>query len=1123
MTSDLTFFTNEPDEALLDRFKATLNHIQYFDVLVGYFRTSGFHLLYESFEQIEKIRILVGLNVDRKTFEIIDQAQGQLHLNFESHQQTQQAFSNGLVREMEHSPDTYDTETGVKKFVEFIQSGKLEIKAHPSQNIHAKVYISRFPEGHYDYGRVITGSSNFSQSGLVGNYEFNVELKNSSDVKYALDKFEALWLDAVDISEAYIDTINKRTWLNDQISPYELYLKFLYEYFKEEINIDQDIDVHLPPGFLELEYQKQATVSARKILDSYNGVFLADVVGLGKTFISALLAQQLPGKKLVICPPVLKEYWEKTFFQFNVSVVVESMGKLDHIIRKNPDRFDYVFVDEAHRFRNEVTQSYEKLHRICWGKKVILVSATPLNNTIEDIYSQLKLFQAPKKSLIPGVSNLEKFFAARRKYLKQFDKGTPEYLEAVKDVAQEVRNQILKHVMVRRTRKEIVNFFSEDMSKRGLSFPELTDPERIIYTFDPQTDAVFNQTIQLLQQFSYSRYTPLLYLKKGLSEFEAQSQRNAGGFMKGTLVKRLESSFFAFKRSLGRFIESYERFIEMYHQGTIYISKHVNVYDLLDADDEARLLELVEEEKAQKYQASVFRPDFLNDLQQDLQVLKQIQSLWVDIEQDPKLDQFIADLRRNKLLKRKKVIVFTESAETGSYLYQKLDEQFPNKVMFYSSGGGQFQERGVSKALARELIEANYDPNYHSSAAGVEAGGLGGVPPTSIPGGGNKAPRNDIRILISTDVLAEGINLHRSNIVINYDLPWNPTRVLQRVGRVNLVGTEHQLIFIFNFFPTAQSDRQLGLEDNIKAKIQAFHDMLGEDAKYLTDEEDVSQFELFGDRLYRKLTSKKSFEGEEEESRSELEFLRLIQDIRDSAPALFEKIKRLPRKARTGRQVDATDFVTPTHPPPTPSSRGGRAFELPPVHGGIEGGSDSLLSFFRQGKLKKFFITAGDAPTELAFLDAVDLLQCAPDTPRRFIPKTYYDLLALNKEQFALATSPAAQEKGQVGGGQSNEQFIIRLLKSREIKRFKGFTDDNESYLAAVLDALQAGIIPRNTAKRLRNELNAEMKSGFSPLKLLHLLKKNIPDAILYTPTDPQQANASAAKREVILSEYLII
>jgi len=765
----------------------------------------------------------------------------------------------------------------------------------------------------------------------------------------------------------------------------------------------------------------------------------------------------------------LKEYWERTFYEFNVSVVVESMGKLDHIINGNPTRFDYVFVDEAHRFRNEVTQGYEKLHTICWGKKIILVSATPLNNTPEDIYSQLKLFQAPKRSLIPGVPNLEKFFAERRKYLRQFERGTPEYLDAVKKIAQEVRDQILKHVMVRRTRKEIANFFSEDMSKRGLFFPELADPQRIIYQFDPKTDDVFNQTIQLLKQFRYSRYMPLLYLKEGLSAFEAQSQRNVGGFMKGTLVKRLESSFFAFKRSLERFIRSYERFIDMYHQGTIYVSKHVNVYDLLDADDEAQLWRLVEEERAQQYPVSALRPEFLDDLQQDLEVLRHIQSLWADIDQDPKLDQFVGDLRRNKILKNKKVIVFTESAETGAYLCRKLDAQFPNEVMFYFSGGGLYQQRDVSKTLAHDLIEANYNPDY-------------------------RPQEDDIRILITTDVLAEGINLHRANIVINYDLPWNPTRVLQRVGRVNRVGTKHELIYIFNFFPTAQSDKELGLEDLIKAKIQAFHDMLGEDAKYLTDEEDVSQFELFGDRLYRRLNSKESLEGQEEDSRSELEFLRLIQDIRDEEPALFEKIKRLPCKARTCRQVDAA---------------GSAIFD-----------GDSLLSFFRQGKLKKFFLTDGAIPTELTFLDAVDVLQCAPDTPRRFIPQAYYGLLALNKEQFDLITSPAAQEKGSVGGGQTNESFIIRLLKSRDVKRFKGFTDDDESYIAAVLDALQAGIVPRNTTKRLRNEINAAMKAGFSPLKLLHLLKKNIPDAILFTPAH-SQASALSAKREIILSEYL--
>lgn len=545
MTTDLTFFTNEPDAALLDRFKATLRDVRFFDVLVGYFRTSGFYLLADALEEVEEIRILVGLGVDRQTLEIVEASEQQLELAFQSARQTKDLFADELVDEMERSADTYDTERGVRTFMQWLQSGKLKLKAHPSHQIHAKVYISRFPSHDRDFGRVITGSSNFSYAGLLGNYEFNVELKDAPDVRFALAKFEELWAEAVDISDAYVDTIQRRTWLNDQISPYDLYLKFLYEYFKEDINADQEIDVWLPEGFLDLAYQKQAVTAARKILDAYGGVFLADVVGLGKTFIAALLAQQLPGRKLVICPPVLKDYWQETLREFGVPARVESMGKLDRLLQGDYQRYDVVFVDEAHRFRNEGTQGYEKLHRICWGRKVVLVSATPLNNTIGDVFTQLKLFQAPRRSTIPGVSDLESFFGSRMRWLESFEKGSPEHLAAVKLVAEEVRDCVLKHVMVRRTRSEITRFFQEDINQQGLAFPELANPQRIIYRFDAATEAAFDATIQRLRGFSYARYTPLLYLKAGVSQLEEQSQRNVGGFMKGLLVKRLESSFFA--------------------------------------------------------------------------------------------------------------------------------------------------------------------------------------------------------------------------------------------------------------------------------------------------------------------------------------------------------------------------------------------------------------------------------------------------------------------------------------------------------------------------------------------------------------------------------------------------
>lgn len=1075
MTTDTTFFTNEPGSTLLDRFRITLKDVQYFDVLVGYFRTSGFHQLYESFESIDKIRILVGLNVDRKAYEIIDTARSQGEFDFESHNKTKRLFIEHTVSQMEESEDSYEIEIGIKKFLEFLTTNcrniqedierggngkKLEFRAYPSENIHAKVYISRFNPEDRDLGRVITGSSNFSESGLVANREFNVELKGRGDVEFALMQFEQLWKDGVDISHEYVDTIQDKTWLNDNITPYHLYLKMLYEYMLEDINLDQEIEVNLPEGFLDLEYQRQAVVSAKKILEAYNGVFLADVVGLGKTFISALLAQQVAGSKLVICPPVLKDYWYETFFDFGIQKFkVESVGKLDHILQHGAEKFDYIFIDEAHHFRNEYTQGFEKLHQICFGKKVILVSATPLNNTFQDIYSQVKLFQIPKKSTIPGVPNLEKFFKKLQKSLKGYSKADPEYINAIKEGSKEIREKVLNYVMVRRTRTEIAKYFSDDILEQGLFFPDVEDPMRIIYLFDEQINAIFNQTIELLKKFKYSRYTPLLYLKKEITEFEKQSQRNVGGFMKGILVKRLESSFYAFRKTLTRFVESYEKFIDMFNKGVVLISKKVNVYDLLDEDNEEKILQLVEEEKVQKYDADEFRLEFINDLNADFELLKEIRSLWVDVDSDPKLDSFINELNSKADLKSKKIIIFTESKETGDYLFKNLNNHFSGEVLSYSSQGGEYRDGKKTVETARAIIKENFDPSH-------------------------KIQNDDIRILISTDVLAEGINLHSSNIIINYDLPWNPTRVLQRIGRVNRVGTAHRNIYIFNFFPTDQSEKHIGLEANIKSKIQAFHDTLGEDARYLTEEEIISTHELFGDTLYKRLISKKTYQGaEEEDKRSELEYLKFIRDMRDNRPELFEKVKRLPKKARSGKQSDVEE--------------------------------DQLITFFRKGKLKKFFITGGEKAQEITFFDAVDCFRCDENTARCNIPNKYYPMLNENKAQFDFVTSGEETEPPVSRGGRSNESYVIRRLKTKGLRQYQGFTHEDEEYVRLVLSAYEDGIIPQNTTRRIKNEIEREVNQ----LKVLAILKMNIPYNLLEIKQPGQPVEMS--KREVILSEYL--
>lgn len=1071
--TDLTFFTNEEGHSLLSRFKSTLKDTQLFDVLVGYFRASGFYQLYDALEPVEKIRILVGLSIDRDSYDIMQYHQELGMIDFESHQRTKKRYQANLKEEIENSDENDNRlEIGIKKFIEFLQADcqdpaidkafngngkKLEIRAYPSKNIHAKVYIGKFKPEDRDYGFVITGSSNFSESGFVANREFNVELRSKRDVLFAEDQFNTLWKESVDISDDFIDTIQNKTWLNDQILPYELYLKLIYEYLEEDINLADEFEPFLPEGFMKLKYQNQAAIQAKKILETYNGVFLADVVGLGKTFITALLLQQLQGRTLVICPPVLKDYWKDSLFDFGIrSFEVESLGKLEHIIKKGLERYDYIVVDEAHRFRNENTQSYANLLDICRGKKVILVTATPLNNTIDDIFAQIKLFQAPKNSTIPGIPNLEKYFASLRTKLSKLEKKDPYYKILIKEVSDNIRNSILRYVMVRRTRKDVMTYFKQDMQMQGLSFPELDNPQKIVYEYKGELETIFNLTIDKLKLFTYARYTPLLFYKgnKVLSEFEKQQQRNVGGFMKGILVKRLESSFYAFRKSVDRFIISYEKFIEMYQNGTIYISKKIDVYDLI-ASDLDKLDAFVDDEKAHKYESKDFKKEFLTKLKFDLEILKEIKNIWQKVNSDPKLEKFIRDLNEIKALKTNKLIVFTESKETGDYIYEALLDEFPGKVMFYSSAGGRHSDIKLTSnhTVSRDMITSNFDPNRKENEQA-----------------------DDLKILIATDILAEGINLHRSNVLVNYDLPWNPTRVLQRAGRVNRLGSKFSMVHIFNFFPTTQSDVELGLEVNITNKIQMFHDILGEDAKYLSDGEEFGSQELFNT-----LNSKTAYSGEDGEGDSELKYLELMRNIRDDQPDLFEKIKTLPKKARSGFKKEKLD-------------------------------ADQLVTFFRIGKLKKFYINENGKSGEITFFDAVKELECKPETKRASIPNEYYHLMQTNKTRFELDTTVGDEEpKG--SGGRSNSKYIETRLKDKSFKNFKGFTDYNDEFIYGVKEMLLQGTIAKKTAQLIKNEL----EKTTDPLQVLHILEKNI----RFVAIEGAKNAKKFQKREVILSGYI--
>ena len=1056
------FFTNEPEKDLYTRFNKILqSNTQFFDILVGYFRSSGFFRMKDALANVEKIRVLVGLNVDSYTVRIIDKAKDEIEYGRTSNREGHEMMAETLEEEFANATESETVEDGVRTFIDWLKSGKMEMRMYLDAPLHAKVYIMRKDQSVADtLGCVITGSSNFSDAGLKNNLEFNVELRDDDDVTFAENKFEELWNKGVDIKDTYIDTVENKTWLRNDITPYELYLKTLYEFFKEEINADKEnFETLLPEGYMRLQYQIDAVTQAKKKLDAYGGVFISDVVGLGKTYICAMLANSFNRNtyKLIVCPPVLVDYWKSVLQEFDVARCdVVSLGKLDKIIQKGTDKYSYVFVDEAHRFRNSDTESFSLLHQICRGKKVVLISATPINNYTSDIENQIYLFQSKQSGTINGIKNIEGFFRGLNSKLNALPKGSEAYMLQLRRNSEIIRDKLIREVMIRRTRGEIQEYYGVDLEKQGLTFPKAGSPEKIIYEFDDVTDEAFRETIDTIKDFKYARYTPLLYLKdKTGYETMLAAQRNMGGFMKGLLVKRLESSFYAFRNSLQRFIDSYEQFIDMAKSGDLYISKRINVYDLLDdgsADgfmydsenekDKKKLQYYIEQGDIMHIPMTNVKPSFLKDLELDLTQLKYLKELWGHVETDPKLDEFKNNLTTNKVMLGKKIIVFTESKETAEYLAENLKDIYGKRVINFS---------GQSSSALKIEIEDSFNPKF-------------------------KAKENDkYDILITTDVLAEGINLHRANILVNYDLPWNPTRIMQRVGRINRVGTEFDKIYVFNFFPTAQSAKQMPLEERILEKLQSFHDTLGEDFKYLSDAEEVSSQKLFAD-LTRNID-----DSDDERTNPELAYLAAIRNIRDVDPNLFNSIKRLPKKAKAGKY----DKVA----------------------------TNSTITFIRKGALKSFFINDGNDVKQLSFMEAIAHIKSEPDEKVVSVGSNYYSHLHINSDAFddmLVEEEEASTEIPMLAG---NDAKIIKMLKA--IKSDPRLTDEEEEKLSVLIQRWENGEIPSKISK----DIVKKSKNVSDTLEFYHEIMRLVPET--YLSEKQQKTVLGTDEKQVILSCYL--
>ena len=1076
------FLTNQGENTLSKRLETILPKTQDFDCLVGYFFISGFFRLYPALESVKKIRILIGLKNEQVIYGLLQIANDHVSERILSTAEIKQTFGGMMRSELIQAQDLIDIETGVRKFIEWIHSGKLEVKLYRAQNIHAKVYIMtpEQPMPNVNHGYVITGSSNFSYSGLEGNLEFNVLLNEPEDHDYALHRFNELWADAVDVQDVHetiIHVVEKESPFAI-FTPYELYLKFLAEYFRDYLGDRSKLNAeNLPQNFKKLQYQEDAVFTAQQMLKAYGGVFISDVVGLGKTFISALLALQLDGRCLVIAPPSLLDEnspgsWPRVFRDFCIpGHKCISIGKLEETLKQGVEFYKYVFIDESHRFKGDSTQRYELLKQICQNKSVILVSATPYNNTLEDIYNQLKLFQPPRNSTIPGLPNLEAFFDSLRKRLYGLHRldDAERYVEVVERNAQELRNRVLKYIMVRRTRREIEEFYGNDLKKQKIGFPHVNDPVPLLYQLNLIESQVFTTTLESITcaDFHYARYQPLspLYYTGPIEERAVQGQRNLATFMKILLVKRLESSFHAFKETLRRFIKSHELVLKAFDDGSVYTSKKHShkVLEFLEEGDDDAIEALIQDEKAEKFSAKDFTPLFRWHVESDLAVLREIQKSWKGIQRDPKWLEFKRELTTQLLFRTGKLIIFSEFADTARYLAECIKVEVDAKTLLFSS---------LSSPEQRQAVIANFDANSREEG-------------------------DDYRILVTTDVLAEGVNLHRSATVINYDIPWNPSRMMQRVGRVNRVGTKFKTIFTYNFFPTDEGNDEIALTEAAKSKIHAFITLLGNDARLLTGDEQITSHNLF-DRI----NSKAAAEGDPAEPKSELKYLRLILDVKEQQLERFQRILALPRKARSSR-CHAPEPAPVDHPDATPSPA-----------------RPAVITYFRQGRLDKFFRAQGghDRADELDFFTTAEILETTDQEPRQDIPpERFYPLLDKNKSAFLSATTPGVDTLLPATATSGNEAILLKRLRAKDFRNSPALTPEDRKLAADVHRLITEGRIGRHTLRKVK----AAFDQTADPVEMVAILRKEVSSRYLLGSIPKTDSKAPPDPRELILSSYL--
>ncbi len=839
---------------------------QQVDIATAYFSIRGFQQLRTTLPSVKRLRLLlgdtpldaeaVGLRPDSAAF---------------------------LRHELNAEPFNAATLQLVEELVRFLRRDDVAVRLYTGRAadeqgrrafLHAKCYLfyggssdpkALFEQLHPIVG--IVGSSNFTGPGLVSNRELNLVHKTVLDeseiddpeargavghqalaqlnVELAPEQqrllksevgaraimelsrwYDEQWQRAIDYKAQLIELLENSKFGGREYSPYEVYMKALYEYLKDDL--DGNVAQPATRSAVELaEFQEDAVRKARRILAQYDGVIVADSVGLGKTWIGKKLledyAYHLRQKALVICPASLKPMWENELRSASIAAYVitqERLGNEEFDMRAVADA-DVILVDEAHNFRNKRAGRYLQLENILAAhgrrgrsggrKKLILLTATPINNNIFDLYNQINLFTGNDRTYFAsaGIGDLYSYFLAARR-------------ESVEAGSVRIFN-LLEEVVIRRTRQFVRRAYPDAMI-RG---KKIAWPTRQLHTIEYDLQATYEgfykQIVRRIETLHLAHYRLESYKRADQKpdDFELGRQVALVGIFKSRFLKRLESSIEAFRISIRRGLEFVKTFAEYLQEGVLLNSASFQIaMRLLEHDDEdaedvtptSRATAIDDNALARQIIGELPRLDvekydrrgLHRALQDDIAALTDI---WHDIkaistQHDAKLQQLKRLLETD--LRGQKVIVFTYYKDTARYVYQALmDDDNADWRARMGSPNMRRMDSSVKSSDRARIVE-----QFAPIASGQP----------DIAGSDQ-----EIDLLISTDVLSEGQNLQDCGHLINYDLHWNPTRMVQRAGRIDRLGSRFELLAIYNMFPERALEELLGLVRSLTAKIDVIN------------------------------------------------------------------------------------------------------------------------------------------------------------------------------------------------------------------------------------------------------------------------------------------------------------